>query len=164
MSNKQKAVDALRKMNLTVDNKDRKKERYKSDADLARRLEVNHATVNLARKNLILADACRIDIDKSIVYAWRWSGNDRYAKIGKCKRGSILWERIRMQPATYHPTDDIFLIGIKEYRYEREIHQEEIRILDRLGRTRRDREWVNINEDFNKLINEEFTKIEIIVK
>ncbi|MDE0014120.1 MAG: hypothetical protein OXU36_23455 [Candidatus Poribacteria bacterium] len=164
MSNKQKAVDALRKMNLTVGNKDHKKEPYKSDRNLADQLGVNSTTVNLARKNLILADECRIDIDKSIVYAWRWSGDDKYAKIGKCKKGSILWERVKMQPATYHPTDDIFLIGIKEYRYEKEISQEEKRILDTLGRTRRDREWVNINEDFNKMINEEFAKIEIIVK
>ena len=36
--------------------------------------------------------------------------------------------------------------------------------IDALGRTRSDREWVIINGDFNKLINEEFTKIEIIVK
>lgn len=164
MSNKQKAVDALRKMNLTVDNKDPKKELYKSDRNLADQLRVNSTTVNLARRNLILADECGIDIDKSIVYAWRWSGDNKYAKIGKCKKGSILWERIKMQPATFHPTDDIFLIGIKEYRYEKEIHQEEKRILDTLGRTRHDREWVNINVDFNKLINEEFTKIEIIVK
>ena len=69
-----------------------------------------------------------------------------------------------MQPATFHPTDDIFLIGVRQYRYEKEIHQEEKRILDTLGRTRHDREWVNVNEDFNELINEEFTKIEIIVK
>ena len=89
MSNKQKAVDALREMNLTVDNRDPKKEPYKSDRNLADQLGVNSTTVNLARKNLILADACGIDIDKSIVYAWRWSGDDKYAKIGKCKKGSI---------------------------------------------------------------------------
>ena len=164
MSNKQKAVDVLRNTNLTADNRDPNKEPYKSDRYLADQLGVNPATVNLARKNLTLADECGIDIDKSIVYAWRWSGDNRYAKIGKCKKGSILWERIKMQPATYHPTDNIFLIGIKEYRYEREIHQEEIRILDRLGRTRRDREWVNINASFNQLINEEFTRIERIVE
>lgn len=164
MSNKQKAIDALRKMNLTEDNKDRKKEPHKSDRNLADQLGVSSTTVNLARKNLILADEYGIDIDKSIVYAWRWSGNNRHAKIGKCKKGSIFWERIKMQPATFHPTDDIFLIGIKEYRYEKEISQDEKRILDALGRTRPDREWVNINEDFNELINKEFTKIERIVK
>ena len=163
MSNKQKAVDALRNMNLTLENTDPNKERYQSDADLAKRLRVNPTTVNLARKNLILADDFGIDIDKSIVYAWRWSADDRYAKIGKCKRGSIFWERIKMQPATFHPTDDIFLIGVKEYRNEKEIHQAEKRILDTLRRTRPDREWVNINDAFNELINDEFRRIEKIV-
>ena len=41
---------------------------------------------------------------------------------------------------TVHPTDDILLIGIRQYRYEKEIHQEERRVLNRLGRTCPDRE------------------------
>lgn len=164
MSNKQKAVDALRQMNLTPHHKDPKKEPYQSDRHVADQLGVNSVTVNLARRNLIFADACGIDIDKSIVYAWRWSADEKYAKIGKCKKGSILRERIQMQPATFHPTDDIFLIGIKACGCEREMHREEKRILDALRRTRPDREWVHINAAFKKLMNEAFTKIEIIVK
>ena len=142
-------------MNLT------KKESYESNSHLAGRLGVSSATVSLARNNLIFADKYGIDIDKSIVYAWRYSDDKRFAKIGKCKKGEILRERLK---TTFHPTDDIFLIGIKEYCCGKEIHREETRILDTLRRTRCDREWVKINEDFNELINEEFTKIEKIVE
>lgn len=163
ITNKQKAVGALREMNLTADNKAPEKQPYQSDRQLADQLRVNPATVGLARRNLIFADECGIDIDKSFLYAWRWSGDESYAKIGKCKKGAILWERLRAQPATFHPTDDIFLIGLKAYRCETEIHQEEKRMLDRLQRTRPDREWVHINTDFLTLIDAEFTKIQRIV-
>lgn len=49
MSNKQKAVDALRQMNLTEANKDPKKQPYQSDRHLADQLRVNAATVSLAQ-------------------------------------------------------------------------------------------------------------------
>lgn len=158
-NNKQKALNALRQMK---NYRDPKKEGYESNADLARRLGIKSSgTVKLARQNLIFAIDYEIDIDKSIVYAWRYSGDKRFAKIGQCSKGGILRERMQ---TTFHPTDDIFLIGIKEYSDAKEIRREEKRILEELGRTRCGREWVCINENFKKLINKEFTLIKKIVK
>ena len=158
---KEKAFDILRNMNLDPNGNGCKKEPYKSDHEIADQVGANPASVNYVRRGLIFAEECGIDIDKSIVYAWRWSGDNKYAKIGRSKSGYHLRETIKARSVTFHPTDEVHLIGIK---YSETPSREEKRILDTLGRTRCDREWVNINPDFNKLINEEFTKIEIIVE
>ena len=46
------------------------------------------------------------------VYAWRWSGDERFAKIGRTRNGLKGVEN-RMV-TTYHPTDDPVLLGVRE--------------------------------------------------
>ena len=77
--------------------------------------------------------------------------------------GATLRERLVF---TYHPTDEIELIGVSRARYSKrsEAHSKETSILKRLKKSHCKREWVHINEDFNKLIDEEFIKIGVIVK
>ena len=57
---------------------------------------------------------------------------------------------------TYHPTDDPVLLGVRECADAGESHKTEQYILKRLGRTRCDREWVEIDEKFNEMINKSF--------
>ncbi len=158
---KEKAFDALRNMNLEPNGNDLKKEPYKRDREIADQVGANPAAVNYVRRGLFFAEECGIDIDKSIVYAWRWSGDNKYAKIGRSKSGYHLRETIKARSVTFHPTDEIHLIGIK---YSETPSREEKRILDTLDRTHPKREWVCINENFNELINNEFIKIERIVE
>lgn len=154
---KEKAVDALRNTNLEKNGNDPKKESYKSTREIVNQVGANQASVNYVRRGLIFAGECCIDIDKPIVYAWRWSGNDKYAKIGKCKTGWRLRETIKARSVTFHPTDDIFLIGIK-YTDSETLSREEKCILKRLDLTHSKREWVYINDNFIKLINKELKK------
>ncbi len=46
----------------------------------ARQRDVSHGTIYRERKGTELID--KIGDDFHVVYAWRWSGDDRYAKIG----------------------------------------------------------------------------------
>lgn len=57
---------------------------------------------------------------------------------------------------TYHPTDDPVLIGIMPCRSSEEAADNEDYFLDTLERTRPDREWVIIDEEFNRIIDEAF--------
>ena len=156
--------NTLRKMNLTKDDNDPEKEPYASNPELAARLGLNDSTIiSNVRRNLIFARNIGISmdcIDCGIVYAWRWSGDDKYAKIGVSIAGRL---RERMI-STYHPTDDALLIGISKYDDRKEAQEKETSILNNLTRAHPKREWVIIDEDFNKLINEEFTRIEKIVR
>ena len=154
---KEKAFDILRNMNLEPNGN----EPYKSDGEIADQVGANPASVNYVRRGLIFAEKCGIDIDKSIVYAWRWSGDDRYAKIGRSQAGYQLRETTKVRSVTFHPTDEIHLIAIK---YSETPSREEKRILTKLDRTLPKREWVYINKKFNELINKEFIKIERIVE
>ena len=95
-------------------------------------------------------------IECGIVYAWRWSGDQKHAKIGASKVGKLRERLI----STYHPTDDALLIAISIYPDRKEAQTRETSILRSLGRVHSKREWVYINDDFNKLINKEFTKVE----
>ena len=91
------------------------------------------------------------------MYAWRWSGDNKYAKIGKCPTGSLKQRMV----STYHPTDDPILIGVQEYITEDEAKVNEKVLLNNIfTRTRSDREWVIIDEKFNEIINERFTRID----
>jgi hypothetical protein len=90
--------------------------------------------------------------DSHIVYAWRWSNDNTCAKIGHTIM-SLLEDRMA---ATYHPTDDPVLIGIIKCDNLKHRRLIEKTILDGLQRTRPDREWVIIDEAFNKKIDEEF--------
>ena len=153
------ARDALRKMNLTEDEDNPNKEPYEGNGVLAARLGISNQNVYLVRQNLILARDTGIDIDSYIVYTWRWFNDKNYAKIG-VSTGAKLRERLVW---TYHPTDDIVLIGVMKCGDRKEALAREISILKCLGRTHPKREWVEINENFNELIDKEFTKIEKIV-
>ena len=88
------------------------------------------------------------------VYAWRWCGDDRFAKIGRTRNG-LKGVKKRMV-TTYHPTDDPVPLGVRKCADAEESHKTEQCILDGLGRTRPDREWVEINERFSEMIDESF--------
>ena len=90
-----------------------------------------------------------------LVYAWKYSGDNRYAKIG---RSTKILLNTRM-PGTYHPTDNPELIGT--YKCDNLQHAEDIEnyILSKLKRTRPDREWVEIDKTFNEMIEEYFSSL-----
>ena len=90
------------------------------------------------------------------VYAWRWCGDEGFAKIGRTRNGLKGVEN-RMV-TTYHPTDDPVLLGVRECTDAEESHKTEQYILNGLGRTRPDREWVEIDENFNEMIDKSFMK------
>ena len=90
------------------------------------------------------------------VYAWRWCGDEGFAKIGRTRNGLKGVEQ-RMV-TTYHPTDDPVLLGVRECTDAEESHKTEQYILNGLGRTRPDREWVEIDEAFNEMIEKSFVK------
>ena len=153
----------FRKMNLTEDENNPEKEEFKSNPEIARMLGIkNNATIWDTRRNLIFARKHNVDTDDYLVYAWRWSGDDRFAKIG-VSMGSTLRERLVF---TYHPIDEIKLIGVSIAKYSRrsDAHSKESSILKRLRKSHCKREWVYTNGNFSKLINEEFRKIDVIVK
>lgn len=153
----------LRKMNLTKGENNPEKEPFKSNPEVAKMLRMeNNATIWDTRRNLIFARKHKVDTDNYLVYAWRWSNDDRFAKIG-VSMGSTLRDRLVF---TYHPTDEIELIGVSIARYNKrsKAHSKESSILNSLKKSHCKREWVYINQDFNKLINEEFIKIDVVVK
>ncbi len=88
------------------------------------------------------------------VYAWRWCGDERFAKIGRTRNGLKGVEN-RMV-TTYHPTDDPVPLGVRECADAEESHKTEQYILNGLERTRPDREWVEIDEKFNDMIDKSF--------
>lgn len=90
--------------------------------------------------------------DFAFVYAWRYSGEKRYAKIGKTTLKSFHSRYVR----TYHPTDDLILLGIFKCNNEPHALDVEANILQTLTRTRpnvQGHEWVEIDEPFNKMID-----------
>ena len=140
--------DALSKMNLRKDDNDPEKEDFVNDRDLASQLGVSKTTVWNVRQALIK----QVE-DYDIVYAWRWSGDDTCAKIGVSTL-SLFQSRV---VSTYHPTDDIVLIGVMKCRSREQALDEEWGYLNNLfERTRPDREWVIIDEMFKEVINEAF--------
>ena len=88
------------------------------------------------------------------VYAWRWCGDERFAKIGRTRNGLKGVEN-RMV-TTYHPTDDPVLLGVRKCADAEESHKTEQYILNGLDRTRSDREWVKIDEKFNEMLDKSF--------
>ena len=92
------------------------------------------------------------------VYAWRWFGDERFAKIGRTRNG-LKGVKNRMV-TTYHPTDDPVLLGVRECADMDESHKTEQYILNGLERTRPDREWVEIDEKFNEMIDKSFTEFQ----
>ena len=87
-----------------------------------------------------------------LVYAWQYSGDNRYSKIGRSTR-HLLHTRMR---GTYHPTDTPELIGIWECDNRKHAEDVQNYILRELKRMRPDREWVEIDEAFNEMINKTF--------
>ena len=93
--------------------------------------------------------------DFAFVYAWRYSGDKRYAKIGKTTKKSFYSRFVK----TYHPTDDPILIGIFKCNNESHALAVETDLLQKLKRTRPDvqgHEWVEIGAAFNKMIDDSF--------
>ena len=83
-----------------------------------------------------------------LVYAWRWSGDEELAKIGKSSVQS-LEEHYWTMPKTYHPTDDPVLIGYIRCLSEQRALALKKELLDEtLNRVRYDRDWVVIDENF----------------
>ena len=89
------------------------------------------------------------------VYAWRWSGDERFAKIGRTRNG-LKGVKNRMV-TTYHPTDNPVPLGVRQCADMEESHKTEQYILNGLKRTRPDREWVKIDEAFNEMIEKSFS-------
>ena len=92
------------------------------------------------------------------VYAWRWSGDDRFAKIGRTSNGKQ-GVKNRMV-TTYNATDDPVLLGVRKCADAEESHKTEQYILNVLGRTRPNREWVEIDEAFKEMIEKSFSDME----
>ncbi|MDE0084331.1 MAG: hypothetical protein OXU23_01360 [Candidatus Poribacteria bacterium] len=87
----------------------------------------------------------------NIVYAWRWSGDSRYAKIGKTTIGGLEGRMVK----TYHPTDDPVLIAIMPCSSEGQASENHDYFLNQaFERTRPDREWVFIDAGFREEIND----------
>ena len=80
LSKRQIVRDALSKMNLTKYDNDPEKEDFVNDRDLASQLGVGKTTVSDTRQALKQASINQVDEDYDIVYAWRWSGDNTYAK------------------------------------------------------------------------------------
>ena len=93
--------------------------------------------------------------DFAFVYAWRYSGDKKHAKIGETTKKSFHSRYVK----TYHPTDDPVLIGIFKCNNKPHAQNVEAYILKKLTRTRPDvqgHEWVKIDEAFNKMIDNSF--------
>lgn len=147
------AQNALSQMKLTEDENNSKK-CYVDDKTLAAQLKMEKTTVYNTRRSLKFARANRINEDCFIVYAWRWKANKKYAKIGKCPIGNLLYRII----TTYEPIDNPLLIGVKECCNKKEAAEFERKMLKKLEKTRSDREWVHIDKKFNDMIQAHFTK------
>ena len=96
------------------------------------------------------------DEHRYFVYAWRWCRDGRFAKIGRTRNG-LKGVKNRMV-TTYHPTDNPVSLGVRKCADAEESHKTEQYILKGLGRTRPDREWVEIDEKFNEMIDKSFMK------
>lgn len=146
--------DVLSRMNLTKYDNDPEKSEFVNDRALADQLGVSKSTVWNVRAALIKGGK-----DWDIVYAWRWSGDDKYAKIGVSTMANLETRLV----STYHPTDDPVLIGVMLCFKREEAEENEQYILNRFKRARPDREWIIIDEEFNEMIDEAFSRIEDIV-
>ena len=91
---------------------------------------------------------------RHFVYAWRWCGDKRFAKIGRTRNG-LNGVKKRMV-TTYHPTDNPVPLGVRKCTDMEESHKTEQYILNGLRRTRSDREWVKIDEAFSEMIEKSF--------
>lgn len=92
---------------------------------------------------------------RPIVYAWRWSGDDRYAKIGISTINQLESRMVK----TYHPTDDPILLAIMPCSSKGQAEENESYCLNGnfgLQRVRPDREWVVIDAQFHEIVNELF--------
>ena len=99
-----------------------------------------------------------LEDDLHVVYAWQWSGDDRFAKIGVTTE-SRLDDRIN-KGKTYHPKDEPIRIGvcIEKYKTRKQARAAEKSILEKneLKLTHPRREWVKIDGKFKKMIDKYF--------
>ena len=114
-------------------------------------------TSSIVRASLKMARAHGIKETGYLVYAWRWCDDCRFAKIGYCLVGGF---KNRM-PITYHPTAFPFLIGAMNVpnKAEAKKMERDMRQKCRPSCTCPEREWVYIDDTFNELIDESFTKV-----
>lgn len=154
------AQNELSQMNLTPDENSPKKKPFVNDNKLAAQLQIGVTTVYNTRQCLKFARANGINENCHVVYAWRWKANDKYAKIGRCPIGNLLYRTI----TTYEPIDDPLLIGVMECRNSKEAGEIETAKRNRFEKSHPKREWVIINKKFNEMIDEEFIRVEKIVK
>ena len=154
------AQNKLCQMNLTEYENNPKKKPFVNDREIATQLDMEQTTIYNTRQSLKFARANGISENCFIVYAWRWKGNDKYAKIGACPIGNLIMRLI----TTYEPIDVPFLIGVREFPNKKEAGIVERNILNRFKRTRQKRSWVIITESFNEMIDQTFNRIEIIVE
>ena len=162
LTNIEIAQNELSQMKLSKDENISKKKCFVDDKTLAAQLKMKKTTVYNTRRSLKFARAEKINEDCYVVYAWRWKANDRYAKIGKCPIGSLLYRLI----TTYEPIDNPLLIGVKEFRNKKEAGEFERDILNkRFKKTHCKREWIHIkkNKKFCEMIDNEFKRIDKIV-
>ena len=92
----------------------------------------------------------------NLVYTWRYSGDDRYAKIGETTK-QLLPTRM---PGTYHPTDELILIGTFKCNNKEHAIAVQNDILSKLKRVRDDREWVEIDDAFKEMVEKYFSNKE----
>ena len=155
-----RARNILKTMNLTKQDKDPGKAPYASNSEIAKQLGFKDSTIiSNVRRNLIFVRNIGISMDcleHGVLYTWRWSGDNEHAKIGASTVKNL---RERMI-STYHPTDDALLIGFSLFTDRQEAQKRETSLLNSLRRVHSKREWVYINDEFNKLLNKEFKRID----
>lgn len=120
-------------------------------AEITERTDIPDTTVYHIRKRIEGQTRYKIREDYNIVYAWRWSGDSRFAKIGKTTIGGLEGRMLK----TYHPTDDPVLIAIMLCSSEDQASENHDYFLNEaFERTRSDREWVIIDPGFHEEIND----------
>lgn len=94
--------------------------------------------------------------DFYIVYAWRWSDDDKHAKIGVCKRSKLPNAELDVAIEN-HPTADPVLIGVLPCKDREQAMNDKQRMLNELfERTVPDNDWVIADADFNHIIRNSF--------
>lgn len=92
--------------------------------------------------------------DFYLVYAWRWSGDPKHAKIGKSSLSDL---EGRLSPCATCHFNDLVLISFVRCESEQSRNALERELLDEiLDRIRSDREWVVIDENFNEVFPTDF--------
>ena len=96
----------------------------------------------------------KTDEDFYLVYAWRWSGDTKHAKIGKSTLRKL---EGRLRPCATCHFNDLILISFVRCVSEQSRNALEQELLNEtLNRIRHDREWVVIDETFHDVFPTDF--------